>query len=74
MNIILIIWGLSLVILFFVITLASKKEFKRLLSSDKEKKQWKLMGDRIGFYKLTILISLLLSTAITCLIKYLFNL
>ena len=73
MKTISIIWLIAFLIIL-VLVLLSKKEFRRLVTSNKEDQQWRLMGDMTNFYRLAILISFVLSTCLAFAIKYFFNL
>ncbi len=73
MIIFLVIWIILFGIFLFLFIWFSKSAFKKLTNADVEKNQWKLMGDRTNYYRLAVLISLLLSLGIAYLIKFIFN-
>lgn len=74
MKPILILWGILFVVIFVIVIVFSKKEFKKMTSGDTEKKAWKLMGVRNSFYEGSLIISFLISGGLAYLLKYLFNL
>lgn len=74
MKSMLVIWGIIFGITLVLVIVFSKKEFKKLISAESGKKQWKLIGDRTNYYRGMILVSFLLSAGIAYLIKYFFNL
>jgi hypothetical protein len=73
MILFLLIWGILFGIFLLLFIRFSKSAFKKLTNAEIEKNQWRLMGDRTNYYRLAVLISLLLSLCIAYLIKILFN-
>lgn len=51
----------------------SKSAFKKIWNAEKENKMWKIMGGRSAYYRLALLVSILLAVAVTYLIKVLTN-
>ncbi len=69
----LLIWFVLFCIILILFITFSKSAFKKLTNADEEKNQWKLMGDRTNYYRLAVLISLLLSLGIAYFTKFLFH-
>jgi uncharacterized BrkB/YihY/UPF0761 family membrane protein len=69
LNSYLFLWFILFIFFFFAWVYFSKTAFKKIWNAEKEKKMWKIMGERTVYYRIALLVSFFLAAAITYIIK-----